>query len=154
MLADVLRSAIALLIGYAQVFRAGHRRPLRPVALLVFLARSAPARIVAADLLARIDATLLDVHHLGLLGAGAVLHHATRRGGDRHRTLGRSAAARIGDPSPTGGRARRPAWAARRRRRRLSAVRGVDRRHLDVVDQPRVVLPDAVHQIAEQLEGL
>ncbi len=38
-------------------------------------------------------------------------------------------------------------------RRGGAAVGAVDH-HLDVEDHPREVAPDAVHQIAEQLEGL
>src|SRR5215210_6935514 len=53
-------------------------RGLRAVALLKFLARAAPARVVAADLLGRLHAPLLDDRGdlLGDLGRIAVRGHA------------------------------------------------------------------------------
>src|SRR4051812_47930705 len=127
---------------------------LRPVALLVLLARAAPARVVAPDRLVLVDATLLHgLDRLLLVDLGVALgRDAAGRGGRQRARLRGADAAGVGDPA-----ARR----ARPRSRALGqvvvtaavAVRGVDL-DLDVEDHPREVRPDGVHQVGEEVEGL
>src|SRR5215203_4280769 len=116
--------------------RGGHG--LRPVALLELLARPAPARVVAAELLVGLDAALLDGRgdQLALLVDRAVVGVGL--------VLGRPA--RVLQPL-------RPARAVAGRRGRAFAVLGLDG-DLDVVDEPREVRPDGVHQVLEERERL
>ena len=107
----------------------------RPVALLELLARPAPARVVAAELLVLVDAALL--HRRGRTGSSLA---ARRRR--------RSAGPRTCRPS------------TRARRGALTAccccgdpVLALDL-DLDVVDHPREVRPDGVHQVLEERERL
>src|SRR3954451_4283572 len=89
----------------------------RPVALLELLARAAPARVVAADLLVLVHPSLLHVDRLGDLvdlSVGGVERHLTgsRRGGHGQSLPGVDVpAARVRDaPAPrrrAGRRARR-----------------------------------------------
>src|SRR3954447_26538646 len=88
------------------------------VALLVLLARAAPAGVVAPDLLAGLDPALLDDRHrLGLLGAvGGLQPDLVGRAGrgHGHRRARVEAAARVGDVAAPG----RGAGAAARSGRR------------------------------------
>src|SRR4051794_36587485 len=129
--------------------------PSGTVTLFKFLARAAPARVVAADLLGRLDAPLL--HRRGVIDpvdreAVGPDRHVAGRLGQRARLRGR-AAARV---RYLGG-ARRAA--ARRDRRprlvllRRDAVLALDL-DLDVEDHPREVRPDRVHEVREELERL
>src|SRR3954447_6727656 len=119
--------------------------PLCPVALLELLARPAPARVVAVDLLDGGHAALLDD------GRGLVVDVAARlarRGIGVGAGLRGAHAARVGDAA----RAR-----LRPRRRVLllggRAVLALDL-HLDVEDHAREVRPDRVHEVGEQRERL
>src|SRR5215207_6098577 len=110
---------------------------LGAVALLVLLARAAPARVVATELLVLVDAPLLDHGAAGrrLLARLPVRGRLVLGGAARvlHRRRAAAAAPLVGQ--------------------RAVAVRA---RHLDldVVDHPREVRPDAVHQVLEEREAL
>src|SRR4051794_12705557 len=133
--------------------------PSGAVALFKFLARPAPARVVAPDLLGRLDPPLLDRRgdlvrrlHRVAVRADAGRAGAARRLGERARLRGPDAA-RVRDlPGARRAAARRdarPRLVLLRRR----AVLALDL-HLDVEDHPREVRPDGVHQVGEQLERL
>ena len=118
------------------------------VALLVLLARAAPARVVAPDLLVLVDAALLDDRRsvLGVdlaIGARAV----DRLPGVDEPPAAAAAWSALGCSVPTPPvywTARgRPAAAGLRARRRVGAL-DLD---LDVEDHPREVGPDRVHQV-------
>src|SRR5689334_14003361 len=121
------------------------RRRLRAVAALEFLAAAAPARVVAADLLDRRDAALLDGRcglRLGVLapvGRGRIAQRAGLRGPD---------ATRVGDAAVAGRGPGRRVLLLRR-----VAVLALDL-DLDVEDHPREVRPDRGHEVGEQREGL
>src|SRR4051794_2495138 len=128
--------------------------PLRPVALLVLLARAAPARVVAPDRLVLVDATLLHgLDRLLLVDLGVALgRDAAGRGGRQRTGLRGADTAGVGDPAArrarAGGRALGQVVVTA-----AVAVRGVDL-DLDVEDHPREVRPDGVHQVGEEVEGL
>src|SRR6478672_13478022 len=130
---------------------------LRAVALLEFLAGAAPARIVAADLLGRVDPALLDDRErlVGLDGVAVGPHRgagATRGLRERARMRGPHAA-RVRDLAGPG---RAAAGSDARPRLVLLRRAAVLALHLDldVEDHPREVRPDGVHQIGEELERL
>src|SRR4051794_13936527 len=141
---------------------AGEPMTSGPVALLELLARPAPARVVAPDLLGRLDPALLDRrrHVVGRVDRVAVgadrragRGRAAGRRGQRAR-LRRVAAAAVRDLAGTrrgAARPRRPRLVLLRRGR--AAVLALDL-HLDVEDHPGEVRPDRVHQVGEELERL
>src|SRR4051794_22940142 len=133
--------------------------PSGAVALFKFLARPAPARVVAPDLLGRLDPPLLDRRgdlvrrlHRVAVRADAGRAGAARRLGERARLRGPDAAG-VGDLAGA-----RRAAARRDARPRLVLLRGLAvlalDLDLDVVDHPREVRPDGVHQVGEELERL
>src|SRR4051794_15777188 len=130
--------------------------PSGAVALLELLARAAGARVVAPNLVVLAGDSLFDdggERQLGLVdlavgvGLGALIS-AGHRHGDRLGAAHR-AAARVGDAAARRGRAARGA----RRRDGALAVAALDL-DLDVVDHPREVGPDRVHEIFEERERL
>src|SRR3954454_19969882 len=118
--------------------------PLGPVALLELLARAAPARVVAADLLVLVDDALLDNRGLDrLVGVDAVAVPAVGAG------LVVERAPRVGERRP----ARRAAGALGGGERLALPVLAL-RLDLDVVDHAREVRPDRVHEVLEEREAL
>src|SRR3954447_17467200 len=133
--------------------------PSGAVALFKFLARPAPARVVAPDLLGRLDPPLLDRRgdlvrrlHRVAVRADAGRAGAARRLGERARLRGPDAAGVRDLAGPRRAAARRDARPRLVLLRRL-AVLALDL-DLDVEDHPREVRPDGVHQVGEQLERL
>src|SRR3954468_11283692 len=110
------------------------------VALLELLARAAPARVVAPELVVLVDAALLDRRGWLRAGRAGVDPVAPAAVGAR---LVLERAARVGvRPGATGLGADR-----------LVAVGALDL-DLDVVDHAREVRPDGVHQVLEERERL
>src|SRR3954453_20965170 len=133
--------------------------PSGAVALFKFLARPAPARVVAPDLLGRLDPPLLDRRgdlvrrlHRVAVRADAGRAGAARRLGERARLRGPDAAGVRDLAGARRAAARRDARPRLVLLRRL-AVLALDL-DLDVEDHPREVRPDGVHQVGEQLERL
>src|SRR4051812_1411993 len=121
------------------------RRASGAVALLELLPRAAPAGVVAPELVVLVDPALLhDRHLVRPVGVDAVALPAVRAG------LVVEGPARVlqGAEPRLLRRAGRPAL-----RRPLVAVRRLDL-DLDVVDHPREVGPDGVHQVFEERERL
>src|SRR3954451_4421351 len=117
---------------------------LGPVALLELLARAAPARVVAADLLVLVDDALLDDRGLDrLVGVDAVAVPAVGAG------LVVERAARVGERRAAGG-----APGAVGGPERLALAVLALHLDLDVVDHPREVRPDRVHEVLEEREAL
>src|SRR4051794_18362653 len=117
---------------------------LRAVALLVLLARAAPARVVAADAVVLVDAPLL---HDGRLVAGRLAGLAVGGRLVLHR------AARVGERAHAARHLRGRLPGGRLRLLRGLAVGTLDL-DLDVVDHPGEVGPDRVHEVVEEREGL
>src|SRR4051794_32074269 len=116
------------------------RPALRAVAALVLLARSAPAGVIAPDLLRLVDAALLDLGELlGVLLAVVVpiLGRRHRRPGARgvERARLRAAASRVGEAAAARGRGGGPRLMLGHRRAR-GAVLALHL-DLDVEDHPR-----------------
>src|SRR3954447_24075501 len=133
--------------------------PSGAVALFKFLARPAPARVVAPDLLGRLDPPLLDRRgdlvrrlHPAAVRADPGRAGAARRRGERARLRGPDAAGVRDLAGARRAAARRDARPRLVLLRRL-AVLALDL-DLDVEDHPREVRPDGVHQVGEQLERL
>src|SRR3954469_970615 len=133
--------------------------PSGAVALFKFLARPAPARGVAPDLLGRLAPPLLDRRgdlvrrlHRVAVRADAGRAGAARRLGERARLRGPDAAGVRDLAGARRAAARRDARPRLVLLRRL-AVLALDL-DLDVEDHPREVRPDGVHQVGEQLERL
>src|SRR4051794_3994728 len=128
------------------------------MALLELLARPAPARVVAADLLALVHVAGLDMRQeLGGIVIGEL--HARRRGTTGCGRRGQCAwlvlrrAARVAEVARgarVGAGGPGTVW---RLLLRAVAVLALDL-HLDAEDVARELLPDRVHQRAEHLEAL
>src|SRR5438067_9074097 len=132
--------------------RARARGRLGAVALLELLAAPAPAGLVAPHLVFLVDHPLLDDRQ-GLDRFTFVVErlgpHAGCRGGRPQRPgAGRALTARVGHAPGAG----RVAGGGEGGDGGAAAVLVLDV-DLDVEDHPRVVGPDAVHEVAEQREG-
>src|SRR3954471_19587283 len=132
------------------------------MALLELLAGTAPARVVAADLLALVQHALLDLHRLVDLvdrvrrRAGDALGHATRRRRRERARLRLAAAAALVAVGRRGRRAGAAGDAPARAGLRAAlapAVLPLDL-DLDVEDEARELLPYRVDQPAEHLEAV
>src|SRR5436309_6630107 len=146
--------SLGAVAGTRPRYQAPISTPSGAVALLELLAAATPARIVAPDLVLLVDDALLYHGHL-LLGVVEVghfgpAHGATggRGGGCQRARADRAASARVGHA----------ACACRAARGgegfpRSAAVVALDV-DLHVEDHSRVVAPDAVHEVAEEGEGL
>src|SRR5215211_5538208 len=123
-------------------------RPLGAVALLELLARPAPARVVAADLLVLVHPALLDDRHRLLLVIGLCVADSRARGRRGEGAGLRGArAARVRDLTGAAGAVGRVVLPR-------AVAAGALHLDLDVEDHARKVRPDGVHQVAEQLERL
>src|SRR5215213_7899939 len=119
--------------------RAGARSG--PVALLVLLARPAPARVVAPELVVLVDAPLRDRRRLHRLGGARI--DAVAGAGLRVAAVGVRLVVHDAAGVLERGRA---AGRLRRGRDLRDGLVGVLELDLDVVDQAREVGPDARHE--------
>src|SRR4051794_34993495 len=129
----------------------GDRRPsLGPVALLEFLARAAPARVVATDLVALVHVPGLDdgegLDRRAVLVVGDLGPGGARGGGGQGARLALGAAARVLEVA-------RAVGAALALRREGAVGRSLDL-HLDVEDVARELLPDRLDEGREHVEAL
>src|SRR2546421_3545704 len=146
--------SLGAVAGTRPRYQAPISTPSGAVALLELLAAATPTRIVAPDLVLLVDDALLHRGHL-LLGVVEVGHFGSahgaaggRGGGCQRARADRAASARVGH-------AARACRAARGGEGfpRSAAVIALDV-DLHVEDHSRVVAPDAVHEVAEEGEGL